>query len=242
MRLDFGESLVQNTPIGDEIVRRLPVTLELAILTLLISLALAIPSGIISAIRQDTWADYLLRIVSVGGLAMPVFWTGSLLILVLVLFFRWMPAIGYINFFESPWANLQQMVLPALALGYFYAAIVSRMTRSQMLEVLRQDYVRTAWAKGLKERVVVLRHALKNAALPVITISAFQFGNLLGGTVIVESLFALPGIGRALVASIETRDFPMFQAMMILLAFWFLLINLIVDILYGWLDPRIRYG
>ncbi len=241
VRLDLGTSLYNNLPVRDELAHRLPVTLELAMVTLVASLLIAVPLGVLMALRQDTLLDYVLRIVTIGGLAMPPFWTGSLIILALVLFFGWMPPIGWKSILADPWGNLQLIIFPAVAMGYFYAAIVSRMTRSTMLEVLRQDYVRTAWAKGLRERVVVWRHVLRNAMLPVITISAFQFGTLLGGTVVMEWLFALPGLGTALVNSVQDRDYPMVQAIILLIALWFMLINLAVDMLYGWLDPRIRY-
>ncbi|MEK7872332.1 MAG: ABC transporter permease [Chloroflexota bacterium] len=240
-RLDAGMSLYKKVPVMEEIGRRLPLTLELAVLTLLVSLALALPMGIVSALRQNTWLDYLIRVVSIGGITMPPFWVGSLIILFLVLAFRWLPPMEYVPLTQDPGANLLQMAFPALALGYFYAAVVSRMTRSTMLEVLRQDYVRTAWAKGLSERLVVVRHALKNALLPVITISGFQFGTLLGGTVIMEFLFALPGIGSGLIDGITFRDYPMVQTIILLIAIFFSLVNLGVDLVYGIVDPRIRY-
>lgn len=240
-RLDAGTSLYKKVPVMEEIGRRLPLTLELAVLTLLVSLALALPMGIVSALRQNTWLDYVIRVVSIGGITMPPFWVGSLIILFLALGFRWLPPMEYVPLTQDPGANLLQMAFPALALGYFYAAVVSRMTRSAMLEVLRQDYVRTAWAKGLSERLVVVRHALKNALLPVITISGFQFGTLLGGTVIMEFLFALPGIGSALIDGITFRDYPMVQTIILLIAIFFSLANLGVDLVYGIVDPRIRY-
>lgn len=242
LRFDFGDSLVSQRPVLDELSEKLPLTIELAMMTLFFSLLIAIPSGVISAIRQDTWVDYLFRVISIGGLTMPTFWTGSLIMLVLILAFRWIPPIGFVSLLDNPLQNLQQLIFPAMALGYFFAAVVSRMTRSTMLEVLRHDYIRTAWAKGLREGVIVSRHALKNALLPVITISGFQFGTLLGGTVIMESIFALPGIGRALINSVIFRDYPMVQAIILLMAIWFLVINLLVDLIYAWFDPRIRYG
>ncbi|MBI4307475.1 MAG: ABC transporter permease [Chloroflexi bacterium] len=241
VRLDAGISLYKKVPVMEEIGRRLPLTLELAVLTLLVSLALALPLGIISALRQNTWLDYLIRVVSIGGITMPSFWVGSLIILFLVLAFRWLPPMEYVPLTKNPGANLLQLAFPALAMGYFYAAVVSRMTRSTMLEVLRQDYVRTAWSKGLSERLVVVRHALKNALLPVITISGFQFGTLLGGTVIMEFLFALPGLGSALIDGITFRDYPMVQTIVLLVAIFFSLVNLGVDLVYGLVDPRIRY-
>ena len=240
-RLDAGTSLYKKVPVMEEIGRRLPLTLELAVLTLFVSLALALPMGIVSALRQNTWLDYIIRVVSIGGITMPPFWVGSLIILFLVLGFRWLPPMEYVPLTQDPGANLLQLAFPALALGYFYAAVVSRMTRSTMLEVLRQDYVRTAWAKGLSERLVVVRHALKNALLPVITISGFQFGTLLGGTVIMEFLFSLPGLGSGLIDGITFRDYPMVQTIILLIAIFFSLVNLGVDLMYGLVDPRIRY-
>lgn len=242
LRLDLGRSLLSNEAVLDELVRRLPLTLELALVTLVVSLLVAIPAGVLSAIRQDSLADHLVRTLSIGGLTLPTFWTGSLLIIGLIHAFAWTPPIGYTPLWSDPATNIQQMVFPAVVLGYYYAAYIARMTRATMLEVLRQDYIRTAWAKGLRQRVVVFRHALKNAFLPVVTLSAFQFGHLLGGTVIMESLFTLPGVGSALVFSVLNRDYPVVQAVILLIASFVLLINLFVDILYAWLDPRIRYG
>jgi len=228
-------------PVAKVIKNRFPLTLELAFLIFFTSLFIAIPIGVLSAIRQDTWVDYVFRVVSIAGLAMPIFWTGILIIFFLVLFFDWMPPLGYASPLEDPLENLQQLIWPALAQGYMLAALLSRMTRSSMLEVLRQDYMRTAWSKGLRERVIVSRHALKNAILPVITLSGVQFGYVLGGVVIMETVFSLPGMGRMLVESIAGRDYPMIQVMILLIAFVFLSVNLIVDLVYGWLDPRIRY-
>lgn len=241
VRLDAGTSLWTGRPIFDEIAKRLPLSLELAILSALVSLIIAIPVGTISAIRQDTWVDYLFRFVTIGGIAMPTFWTGTIIILVASAGFGWTPPLGYASIIQDPAKNLQQLIWPAVALGYYFSAVVSRMTRSCMLEVLRQDYVRTAWAKGLRERVVVARHALKNAMLPVITIVGLQFGILLGGTVVMERVFTLPGMGNAMIDSIFRRDYPMTQALVVILALLFMAINLIVDLTYGWLDPRIRY-
>ncbi|MBI2888145.1 MAG: ABC transporter permease [Chloroflexi bacterium] len=242
LKLDVGESLWSGRPVIKEIVSRLPLTMELAVLAVLISLIIALPVGVLSAIRQDTWVDYLFRIISIAGLAMPNFWIGVLIILFLSLYFRWIPPLGYTDLFVDPGKNLQQMVWPAVALGYRLSAIVSRMTRSTMLEVLREDFIRTAWAKGLRERVVIYRHALKNALLPVITITGIQLGALMGGTVIMESIFTLPGVGRLLIDSINHRDYPVVQTIVVLLAFIFASVNLIVDMVYAWLNPRIRFS
>lgn len=242
LRLELGDSIVSGRGVAEELREKLPLTIELAMLTVFISLLIAIPCGVISAIRQDTWVDYLFRVVSIGGLTMPTFWTASLIMLGLIIFFRWIPPMGYVSPLKDPVQNLLQLIFPALASGYFHAAVDSRMTRSCMLEVLRQDYIRTAWSKGLREGVIVTRHALKNALLPVMTVSGFHFGTLLGGMVIMENIFALPGVGRALINSVVFRDYPMVQAIIVLMAVWFLAINLAVDLIYAWFDPRIRYG
>ena len=240
-RGDFGKSLWTKKPVLEEIGRRLPLTIELAILTMLFSSILAVAVGLLSAIRQDTWIDYIVRIVSIGGLAMPVFWTGILVIFFLILLFNWMPPLGYASPWDNPWKNVQQMIFPAFVQGYYLNGIVARMTRSCTLEVLREDYIRTAWAKGLKERTIIIRHALKNSILPVATISGTQFGVLLGGTIIMETVFSLPGMGRNLIESVYHRDYPMIQTIVLFMSLIFLSVNLLVDLLYGWLDPRIRY-
>lgn len=242
IRLDAGSSLWSKEPVLTEIGRRLPLTMELAVLTFIVSMAVALPTGIIAATRRGTWMDYAARIFSVAGLAMPNFWVGTLIVLALVSWFNWSPPLGYAHFFEDPIKNLQQIIWPAVALGYAQAAILSRMTRSSLLEVLREDYVRTAHAKGLRERSVVLRHALRNALLPVVTLSAIQFANVLGGTVVLETVFSLPGLGRYLVDGIGRRDYPVVQTLVLLFACIFVGVNLIVDLLYAVMDPRIRYA
>jgi peptide/nickel transport system permease protein len=242
VRLNPGKSLFTNDPIIDQIQARFPVTLELALGAVIVALVIAIPVGVLSALYQDTWVDYVFRVVSVAGLSVPTFWLGVLTILVLSTYFNWVPPLGYSYLWDDPGRNLQQMVWPMLILGYWYSAVVSRMTRSTMLEVLREDYVRTARAKGLRGRVVVVRHALRNALLPVITIAALQFGHLLGGSVITESIFALPGIGTYLVDAILHRDIPVTQALIVLSAAVYVILNLLVDLTYAWLDPRIRYS
>jgi peptide/nickel transport system permease protein len=242
VRFDPGTSLWSGLPVTQELAERAPITLELAVLAALISWLIAIPTGVLSAVRQDTWVDYVFRVVSVAGLAVPVFWLGTLVVLAMSTWFRWTPPLGYAGLVTDPGRNFQQFIWPALVLGYSGSAVLSRMTRSAMLEVLREDYVQTARSKGLRERLVVGRHALKNALLPVVTLSAIQLGNLLGGAVISESIFALPGIGRFLVDGIFHRDYPVVQTIVVLLAVVFVLLNLLVDMLYAWLDPRIRYA
>ena len=242
VRLEGGTSLFSGRPVFSDVASGLPVTVELTLLSNLIALLVAIPVGIISAIRQDSIWDYALRVFAISGMAMPVFWTGSLIILLLVIYFQWLPPLKYENLWEDPASNLQQMILPAITLAHFQAALLSRMTRSSMLEVLRQDYIRTAWSKGLVPRVVFLRHGLRNALLPVVTLIGLQFGRQLGGTVIVESIFVLPGVGFLLVDAVLNRDWPTVQTLVTLFAVSFMFINLLVDLVYVWLDPRIRYG
>ncbi len=242
-RLEGGHSYFSGRPVFQEIAQRLPLTVELAAFTIVVAVLIAVPLGALAAVRQDTWLDYVLRVVSIGGLAMPTFWTATLIILGLAVIFGALPPLGVTsNLLDDPLRTLQQLVWPALALGYYDAAMISRMTRSQMLEVMRQDYVRTAWAKGLRERMVILRHALRNAVLPVITIIGLQFAYLLGGTVIMEKIFFLPGMGSALVDSIIRRDYPVIENIVVLFAFMVLAVNLVIDVLYAWLDPRIRYA
>lgn len=239
-RLELGKSLKSNRPVAAEIGPRLRTTMELALMTILVSLLIAIPSGVISAVRQDTWVDYAVRVVTVAGVAVPPFWTGILLVIGLVNLFNWMPPLGFKSIFQNPVVGLQQIIWPALALAYFQAAAISRMTRSCMLEVLRQDYIRTAWSKGLREHVVIYRHALRNSVLPVLTTVGLQFGSLLSGAVVVELVFVLPGLGTSLVESILFRDYPMVQVIILLFSGMYLLVNLVVDLMYGWMDPRIR--
>jgi peptide/nickel transport system permease protein len=208
---------------------------------LLLAFAVAVPLGVLSAVRQDTIADYASRIIAIAGVAMPTFWIGILVVYFLVTWFDWLPPLGYANLWSDPWRNLQQMFFPAVALGVYNMALVARVTRSSMLEVFREDYIRTARSKGLKERAVIVRHALKNAFLPIITISGWQIGRLIAGTVVIETIFLVPGMGRLLVDSIFHRDYTMIQSIVMVIAFMVLALNLVVDLLYAWLDPRIRY-
>jgi peptide/nickel transport system permease protein len=236
-----GDSIFTNEPIAVSLKKSIPVTLELATLAMILGLLIAIPIGVLSATRQDTPPDYAGRVVAVAGLSLPDFWLGTLVITFAALWFNWIPPIGYASFWESPWQNLQQFMLPAAVLGYRLSSATMRMTRSTVLEVLREDYVRTAWAKGLAGRIVVYKHALKNALIPVITIVGGQLGTLLAGTVIVETIFALPGMGRLTVEAILYRDYPVVQTNVMLVAATLVSLNLIVDMTYAWLDPRIRY-
>jgi peptide/nickel transport system permease protein len=242
VRLDPGESLWTGQPILLELGRRIPITLELAVMAVVISWAIALPTGILSAVFQDTWVDYVFRVFSVAGLAVPAFWTGTLLLLLLAQHLHWMPPLGYVSPMDNPRLNVQQFIWPALIIGYATSAILSRMTRSAVLEVLREDYVRTARAKGVRGAVVVGRHVLKNALPPVVTLSAVQMGNLLGGAVISETIFTLPGVGRFLVDAILHRDYPVVQTIVILFAVVVVTLNLLTDVLYAWFDPRTRHA
>src|SRR5919109_652831 len=241
VRLDFGLSMWTGRPIAQEIAIRLPLSLQLALMATAIAVALAVPLGVLAAIKQDTWVDYAVRVLSVGGLAVPSFWLGIVILLGLLIAFRWSPPIVFTPLWQNPLANLSQLIWPALAVGYRYAAVVTRMTRSAVLEVLREDYVRTARAKGLRERVVVVRHALGNALLPVVTVIGLEFAFLLGGLVVTEQVFNLNGIGKLMVEAVLRRDYTMTQALILLLAGVFVLVNFAVDLLYVWLDPRISY-
>ena len=242
---DLGRSFLTKLPVTTELGRRLPVTAELLVMTLFLSLLLGIPPGVLSAIRPGTVVDWLARFVSVLWLSIPAFWLGVLVVIFGVIWFSWTPpqfGRGYVSFFDEPWVNLQQFVFPSLVLALGMAAAIMRLTRSSLLEVMRNDYIRTAWAKGLRERTVVMRHALKNALIPVITIIGLQVGALIGGAVIVESVFALNGVGKYVLEAIIMRDLLVVQGVVLILALTTVVANLIVDVLYGWLDPRIRYG
>ena len=236
-----GHSIFTNEPIPDALKKAIPVTLELAGLAMVLGLLIAVPIGVLSATRQDKPSDYVGRVVAVSGLSLPDFWLGTLVITFAAIWFRWIPPIGYASLFEDPLKNLQQFLLPAAVLGFRLSAATMRMTRSTVLEVLREDYVRTAWAKGLGGRIVVYKHALKNALIPVVTIVGGQLGTLLAGTVVVETIFALPGMGRLTVEAILYRDYPIVQTNVMLVAGTLVALNLIVDLTYAWLDPRIRY-
>ncbi len=220
LKLDFGTSMFFEEPVVDDLIAKFPITLELTVLAMLLAIIIAVPLGLVSAIKQDTPADYISRIISIAGVALPNFWVGILIVYFLVLLFAWMPPLGYANLWDDPVTNLQQFIFPALALGFFEMAFVARVTRSSMLEVYREDYTRTARGKGLAERVVIVRHALKNALLPVVTISGFQFG--------LDSVFH--------------RDYTEVQAIVMVITVSVLILNLLLDVIYGWLNPRIRYS
>jgi peptide/nickel transport system permease protein len=240
-RLDFGVSMWTGSPITEEIKLRLALSLQLALMATVVATALAIPLGIVAALRQDTWIDYAVRIFSIAGLSMPSFWLGILLILGLLVVFRWLPPMVYTPFWVDPWQNLIQLVWPAVAVGYRYSAVATRMTRSAMLEVLREDYIRTARAKGLWQKLILTRHAFKNALLPVLTVIALEFAFLLGGLVVTEQVFNLNGIGLLFVKAISVRDYTLTQALVLLVATAFIVVNFMVDLAFAWIDPRIRY-
>jgi peptide/nickel transport system permease protein len=242
LRFDFGTSYWTRQPVIEELGRRYPMTANLAFLSLIVGTLIAVPIGVLSAVRQDTLVDYGARIFTIAGLSIPSFWLAILIILGLVHYFKWLPPLDYAPFWADPWLNFKQLIFPALATGYRLSAIGARMTRSSVLEVLREDYVRTARAKGVLERGVVLRHALRNALLPVITIIGIELLVLFGGLVVVETVFTIPGIGRFLVDAITHRDYPSIQALIFVFAAFVLVVNLLVDIVYGVLDPRIRYA
>jgi peptide/nickel transport system permease protein len=240
-RFDFGVSMWSGNPITHEIAIRLELSLQLAVMATVVAIVLAIPLGTLAALHQDSWVDYLVRVIAIAGLATPSFWLGILLFIVLLAAFRWIPPMVFTPFWEDPWGNLSQMIWPALAVGYRYSAVAARMTRSSMLEVLREDYIRTARAKGLWQRLIVRRHALKNAMLPVLTVIGLEFAFLIGGLVVTEQVFNLNGIGQLFVQSVARRDYTMVQALVLLVAFVYVFVNFCVDLLYAWLDPRIRY-
>jgi peptide/nickel transport system permease protein len=240
-RGELGKSYRYDIPAWQVIKPRIPITVELAILALLIAVLLGVPVGVLSAIRQDTVTDYLLRTLSLAGLSMPSFWLGMVIILFLVSYFGWIPSMTYVSPFEDFKAHILQFLFPALAVGYRSSALIMRITRSSMLDVLREDYIRTAWAKGQREWIVVFGHALSNATLPVITVIGIEFAFMIGGLVVTETVFNLPGVARYLVDAILWRDYPVVQNLVMFMAIVVLIANLTVDLLYGWLDPRIRY-
>ena len=239
---NLGTSWRTGKPVISLILERLPVTLELTLLAVLFALVLGIPAGILSATRRDRAVDNVTRVGTLLGLSVPVFWQGTMLILFFSIYLRWMPPVVWVDFFTDPRRNLTIMALPALCLGTASAANIARTTRACMLDVLRSEYIRTAAAKGLANRVLVLKHALKNALIPIVTVAGLQMGILLGGTVVVEEVFTLPGIGRLVLWSIYQRDYPLTQSVILFIAVMFMVINLAVDVLYGYLDPRIRYS
>jgi peptide/nickel transport system permease protein len=241
LRLEFGNSLKVNRPVTHEWLRFFPVTFSIAMLAAVLTVLTAVPLGIISAVRQDRLTDYIGRVISIAGLSLPSFWVALLIILSLVIWFKWLPPLEYVPFWKAPWQSLKQIFFPAFSVAFAQIGVVARMTRSAMLEVLREDYIRTAWAKGLGVRLVVLRHALKNAFLPVLTVFGLQLGFSIGGLVVVERAFNLPGLGNFLADSVVFRDYNAIQATLFATAIFVTAANLLVDLAYGWFNPRIRY-
>ena len=239
---DLGKSYRYDLPAWQLIKPLVPVTLELAALSILFAVLIGVPTGVVSAVRQDTALDYALRVFSLAGLSMPAFWLGMVIILGLVTWFAWIPPLSYVSPAENFKLHAVQFLLPALAVGYRSSALIMRITRSSLLEVMREDYIRTAWAKGQTGRVVIWHHALKNAMLPVVTIIGIEFAFLIGGLVVTETVFNLPGVARFLVQAILWRDYPVVQNLVMFIAIVVILSNLLVDMLYGVLDPRVRYG
>ena len=241
-KLDFGKSMWTDRPVMEEIAIRLELSLEVAILATLFAVLIAVPLGTLAALFRDTWIDYLMRVITIGGLSIPSFWLGMLIMLSLLAFFNWLPPITFTPIYVDPVANLTQLIWPALAVGYRYCAVVARMIRSSLLEVLNEDYIRTARAKGVYEKLVISRHALRNALLPAITVIGLEFTFLIGGLVVTEQVFNLNGIGQLFVQSISRNDFTLIQGMVMLIAAFYVFVNLAIDLLYAVFDPRIRYG
>ncbi|MFO1135554.1 MAG: ABC transporter permease [Rhodoblastus sp.] len=237
---DFGKSLWQSTPVLEQVLQRLPVTFELGLMALIVGLLIALPIGVYSAIRQDTAGDVAARSFSILMLAVPNFWMGTMVMVFPSIWWGWSPEVNYVKFSDAPWQNMKQMIVPALVLGTALSAITMRMTRTMMLEVLRQDYIRTAWAKGLPERLVVMRHALRNALIPVVTLIGLQAPLLIGGAVILEQIFVIPGMGLLLLEAVSQRDYPIITGVFLVVGLAVMLINLVVDLSYGFLDPRVR--
>jgi peptide/nickel transport system permease protein len=241
LRGDLGQSLYSGRPITQELAYRVPVSLELGAVALVFAVLLGVPIGVLSAVRQDSLKDYVARSGAILGLSVPGFWLGTLVIVLPAIYLGWSPAIQYRPFAVDPWGHVLQFLIPGFLLGIASAASIMRLTRTQLLEVLRQDYVRTAWAKGLVERKVILKHSLKNAVIPVVTVLGIQIAQVLSGTVIFESIFGLPGMGRYLFDSITERDYPAIQGINLVVVTTVVMVNLVVDLVYAWLDPRIRY-
>jgi len=238
---DFGVSMWTGRSVAYEIGIRLELSLQVAVMATILAVLLALPLGTLSAIFKDTWIDQAIRVFSIAGLAVPSFWLGMIIILLLLTWFTWIPPLTFTSFVDDPWENLSQLIWPALAVGYRYSAVSTRMMRSSILEVLQEDYIRTARAKGVVERLVVARHAMRNALLPVVTVIGLEFAFLIGGLVVTEQVFNLNGIGRLFVQAVARSDFTMIQALVLLVSVFFVLVNFVMDLMYAWLDPRIRY-
>jgi len=239
---DLGKSMWTDRPVVEEIGARIELSMQVAIMATIVAVLIAIPLGAIAAVTQDSWIDRVVRIVTIAGLAVPAFWLGMLIMIGLLAAFNWLPPITFTPLYVDPWANLSQLVWPAMAVGYRYAAVVARMVRSSLIEVMNEDYIRTARANGVFERLIMTRHALRNALLPAITVIGLEFAFLIGGLVVTEQVFNLNGIGKLFVQSVSRNDFTLIQGMVMLIASIYVLVNLAVDLLYAVFDPRIRYG
>jgi peptide/nickel transport system permease protein len=240
--LSWGESLFTGRSVWDDFFRKLPVTLQLSLMGLFIAVALGVPLGVAAALKQDTWMDYLARIFALGGVSLPHFWLATLLLIAGVRYFTWSPPLGYESVIDAPWRNITQFIWPALVLGYSGAGLLSRMTRSAVLEVMRQEYIRTAMAKGLQTRAIMGRHTLRNALLPVITVIGIAFAALVSGSVVLEQVFVLPGVGLFLLEAVKFRDYTVVQPIIVFFAAWVVLVNMTVDVIYTWLNPQVRHG
>ena len=238
---DFGETLLTNLAVEEVILERLPRSLELGALSLVFALVIALPVGIYSGLKPESAGDQILRSVAITFICIPSFWLGTMILVLPAVWWRWSPPMYWVSFWENPFGNLAMFIIPAIVLGMWLSGVTMRLTRTMMLEVLRQDYIRTAWAKGLRERAVVLRHALKNALNPVLTTIGLQLPVLIGGAVVVEHIFNIPGIGSLVVRTLEQRDYPLLAGLNMMMAGFVLLVNVVVDISYAWLDPRIQY-
>ena len=242
LRFDLGDSFIIKRPVIDFVKLQVPVTLQVAFVSAILVALISLPIGVLAAVYQDKWPDYILRGAAILGLAMPSFFIALLMVLILSRWFHWMPPFGFVHLWQDPWTSFQQLLFPALAIGFHSSGSMMRMTRGQMLEVLRDDYIRTARAKGLSETAVVVRHALRNAMLPVVTLFGFHIAFLLGGTVVIEIIFSIPGMGQQLIEATLLRDFPIVQTYVLYIAVLAMLSNLLVDLTYAWLDPRITYS
>ena len=242
LRFDLGDSFIIKRPVIEFVKLQVPVTLQVAFVSAILVALISLPIGVLAAVYQDKWPDYILRGAAILGLAMPSFFIALLMVLILSRWFHWMPPFGFVHLWQDPWTSFQQLLFPALAIGFHSSGSMMRMTRGQMLEVLRDDYIRTARAKGLSEIAVVVRHALRNAMLPVVTLFGFHIAFLLGGTVVIEIIFSIPGMGQQLIEATLLRDFPIVQTYVLYIAVLAMLSNLLVDLTYAWLDPRITYS
>lgn len=242
LRGDFGTSIIDRIPVTEEIIRRIPITFHLGILAFIISIVVGIPMGVICAVRRGTWIDSVVTVLANMGITVPSFWLGILMIYLFALYLDWLPVMGYTSPFKDFFLSTRQLIMPVICLALFPVASSARQTRSSMLEVMRQDYIRTAWSKGLRERAVIIRHAVKNGLIPVLTLKGISVGYILGGSVLIETVFNVPGMGRLAVTSVINQDYPYVQAVTLLIAAIIVLANLLVDVAYGWFDPRIRYG